>query len=131
MTATVVPASHQNILEAKGFAHVATIGPGGAPQSSPVWFLWDGDTLKISLTKARQKYKNLQRNPHVAVSVTDPADPYRYVEVRGTVTFEDDPDKAFIDQVANKYLGQNYPWNQPDEERVVVTIQPTHATTMG
>lgn len=71
----VIPASHRDILEGKGFAHVATLGPDGAPQSNPVGFEWDGDTLRFSQTKTRQKYRNLQRNPRIAVSILDSETP--------------------------------------------------------
>ena len=48
------------------------------------------------------------------------------------VEFIEDPDKAFIDSMAKKYLGQdNYPWGQPGEERVVVVVEPERALTMG
>ena len=128
---TAIPAGYRNILESKSFAHVATIGPNGQPQSTPVWFDTDGENLMISLTKTRQKYRNLVRDAHVAVSIIDPENPYRYLEIRGTATFEDDPDKAFINRLSQKYMGKDYPFNQPGDERVVVTIHPVHATYMG
>lgn len=128
---TTVPEAYLDILESKGFAHTATIGPNGAPQSTPVWFLWDGGQLRFSLTKTRQKYKNLVRAPHVSLSISDNDNPYRYVEVRGTVSIEEDPEKAFINRISNKYLGKDYPWNQPDDERVVVTVHPTRVVTQG
>jgi PPOX class probable F420-dependent enzyme len=129
--ATPIPESHRDILEKKGFAHIATTGPKGEPQSSPVWYGWDGTHLKFSNTKARQKYKNLLRNPRVSASITDPDNPYRYVEIRGVAEIEDDPDKAFIDEMSHKYMGKDYPWNQPGDERVIVKIRPEHATTQG
>jgi general stress protein 26 len=44
----------QKILHSKAFAHLATIGPGGEPQSSPMWFVWDGEYLKFTHTTQRQ-----------------------------------------------------------------------------
>lgn len=128
-----IPDTHADILEAKGFAHVATIGPDGEPQSNPVWFEWDGDVLKFSQTKTRQKVRNLQRDPRIAVSILDPENPYRYLEIRGPVaSVEDDPDNAFIDSLAKKYIDKDeYPWHQPGDERVIVSVKPEHATTMG
>jgi PPOX class probable F420-dependent enzyme len=128
---TQIPEQHRAILQTKGFAHVATIGPHGEPQSTPVWFDTDGERLLISLTKTRQKYKNLQADRRVAVSITDPENPYHSLELRGTASFTDDPDKAFINRLSNKYLGKDYPWNQPGDERVVVAIEPHHSTFMG
>ena len=79
--ATPIPESRRDILEKKGFAHIATIGPNGVPQSSPVWYGWDGTQLKFSTTKARQKYKNLVRNPRVSASILDPDDPTKSIAV--------------------------------------------------
>jgi PPOX class probable F420-dependent enzyme len=128
---TPIPESHRDILDKKGFAHIATTGPNGEPQSSPVWYGWDGTHLKFSNTKARQKYKNLVRNPKVSASITDPDNPYRYLEIRGVAEIEDDPDKAFFDEMSRKYMGRDYSWNQPGDERVIVKIRPEHTTTQG
>lgn len=128
-----IPDSHIDLLEGPSFAHVATIGPNGEPQSSPVWIEWDGTHIRISQTTARQKYRNLQRDPRVALSMIDLANPYRYLEVRGRVTtVEADPDNELIDRLAAKYLGvDEYPYHQPGDERVAVLIEPEHTTTMG
>ncbi len=129
----MIPDNYKDILDKAGFAHVATLGPGGRPHSSPVWYLWDGQHLRFSLTTGRQKYRNLKRNPVLTLSILDPANPYRYLEIRGTVaSIEDDPDNAFINALAKKYLGQDrYPWPQPGDHRVVVTLRPEHTTQMG
>ena len=128
----VVPESHADILSKKGFAHVATIGPDGTPQSNPVWYDWDGSDVLFSQTTGRQKYRNLQRNDVLALSIVDPDNPYRYLEIRGRVTIEDDPGNAFINKMAKKYLDQDeYPWTQPGDVRVVVRVHPEHTTTQG
>ncbi|HUZ21856.1 MAG TPA: PPOX class F420-dependent oxidoreductase [Acidimicrobiales bacterium] len=129
----VVPESYADLLTKKGFAHVATIGPDGTPQSTPVWYGWDGEHLLFSQTTGRQKYRNLKERPDIALSITDPENPYRYLEIRGVVeSIEDDPDNAFINSMAKKYMGQDvYPWHQPGDHRVVVTVHPRHTTSMG
>ena len=130
---TVIPESHKDLLESTALADVATIGPNGAPQVNPVWFGWDGALLSFSQTKARQMYKNLHKDNRISLSIVDPSNPYRYMEIRGKVVeFIEDPDKAFIDSMAKKYLGQDkYPWSQPREERVVIVVEPERALTMG
>ncbi len=130
---SVIPESHKDLLESTALVSVATIGPDGAPQVNPVWFGWDGSLLSFSQTKGRQKYRNLQKDRRVALSIVDSANPYRYMEIRGKVVdFIEDPDKAFIDSMSAKYLGQDkYPWNQPGDERVIVVVQPERAITMG
>jgi PPOX class probable F420-dependent enzyme len=119
--------------DSKAFAHVATIGPDGAPQNNPVWFDWDGEYLRFSQTTTRQKLRNLEREPRLALSILDPDNGYRYLEIRGRVVRVDpDPDKAFIDKMAQKYLGQEkYPWNRPGDERVIVVVEPQRTTAMG
>ena len=130
---SVIPADKLDLLESKALADVATIGPHGEPQVNPVWFGWDGTYVKFSQTTGRQKYRNLKRDNRIALSIVDPENPFRYLEIRGTVVrIDPDPDKAFIDEMANKYMGvEKYPWNQPGDERVIVVVEPQHVTGMG
>src|SRR6476619_3331954 len=102
----MIPETHKDLLNSKALAHIATIGPNGEPQSNPVWFGWDGEHVLFSQTKTRQKYQNVQRDPRIALSIVDPANPFRYLEIRGVVTeIQEDPDNAFIDSMAKKYVG--------------------------
>ncbi len=128
-----VPASHIDILSTKALANVATIGPDGAPQNNPVWFDWDGTHVLFSQTTGRQKYRNVQANPLVALSIVDVENPYRYLEIRGSVDeIIDDENNAFIDSMANKYIDQpQYPWHQPGDHRVIVKVSPLSTTQMG
>jgi PPOX class probable F420-dependent enzyme len=128
----VIPQSATDILKTHGFAHIATIGNKGEPNSSPVWFDWDGTYLKFSQTTGRQKYHNVQRDPHIALSITDPKNPYHYLEIRGKVVrVEDDTDYRFINSLAKKYLGvDKYPNLQPGEHRVILYVQPERTSTM-
>jgi PPOX class probable F420-dependent enzyme len=128
-----LPATHLDLLESTALAHVATVGPRGEPQVNPVWFGWDGTHLRFSQTRGRQKYRNLQREPRIALSIVDPANPLRYIEIRGrVVAIEDDADLAFINSMAKKYLGQErYPWHRPTDERIVVVVEPEHTSHMG
>ncbi len=128
-----IPEGYRDLLETNALIHVATLGPDGEPQSNPVWFDWDGEHIKFSQTKTRQKYKNVGRDPRIAVSIVDPENPYRYLEVRGEVTeIEEDPNMDFINAMAKKYLGMDeYPNHQPGDERIVLYLRPEHTTQMG
>ena len=130
-----VPESRANILmwEAKALAHVATIGPKGEPQSSPVWFDWVEEQLIVSFYDSSQKMRNVKRDPRVSVSIVDPDDAYKYVEIRGVaVSFVPDTDLAFMNQMAKKYLGlDEYPWHEEGQVEVIVTIDPARITGMG
>ena len=127
---SVIPEDYKDLLESKALATIATIGPKGEPQSSPVWFDWDGTHILFSLIKTRQKYHNLQREPRIALSIIDPENLYRYLEIRGKVVrIDEDPDLKFINSMAKKYLNLDlYPYHKPGEERVVVFVQPEHTT---
>lgn len=94
----------QKILQSKSFAHLATNGSHGEPQSSPMWFLWDGEYIKFTHTTGRTKYQNIKRDPRVSISITDADDPYTYAEFRGVVEkIEDDPNGAFFNTLAEHY----------------------------
>lgn len=133
MPRSAIPESHRDLLDERGFLHLASIGPAGEPQSHPVWYAWQDDRLLISTTTVRQKYHNVRRDPRVAGTILDPGNPYRYLEVRGRVeAIRPDPEKKFIDHLAGKYLGEDeYPRKDPDAERVVIIIDVENANVMG
>ena len=128
-----VPNDYLDMLSKPVFWHIATIGPDGNLQSSPVWGSWDGRHFMFSLTKGRQKYDNLLKNPTIAVSGIDPDNSYRYLEMRGAVvSIDDDSSNTFIDSMAKKYMGvETYPFHQPGDERVIMLVEPIHTTQMG
>jgi PPOX class probable F420-dependent enzyme len=127
-----IPESQRDLLESTALAHVATIGPHGEPQLSPGWFDWDGEHVRFSQTKTRQKYRNVHHDPRMALSIVDPEDPFRYLEIRGVVErIEEDPDFAFINSMAKKYLGvTEYQNHRPGDERVVALVRPQHTIKM-
>jgi PPOX class probable F420-dependent enzyme len=125
-----LPDSHRDLLDRPLCAHLATVRPDGSPQSNVMWFAWDGSRIRMTHTKSRQKYRNFARQPRVALSVADPADPYRFLEVRGVVEKieDDDAEASFYKSLQHRY-GMDYPI--PDAaERVVVTIRPHTAVAV-
>lgn len=128
-----IPTEYKDLLDKKSFGHVATIGPKGEPQSSPVWIDFDGQYVKFSNLKSRQKFKNLERDPRVSISLIDPDDPYRYIEIRGIAEkIEDDEGNAFINEMAKKYIDRDiYPWHKEGDERVVIFVKPLANSSMG
>jgi PPOX class probable F420-dependent enzyme len=118
-----VPASHADLLEKPTFAHLATVRPDGSPQSSVMWFDWDGSRIRLTHTSTRQKFANLANEPRVALSIVDPDDPYRFLEVRGTVeSIEADQGAKFYQSLQRRYSNV-YPISDADV-RVVITIRP-------
>jgi len=133
MPASSIPASHADLFKKKAFAHLATLMPKGQPQVTPVWVDFDGRHILINTAEGRQKDKNLQRDGRVALSILDPENPYRYLEVRGRVAERTHQGAdAHIDSMALKYLGKDkYPFRQPHEVRVIYKIEPEHISKMS
>jgi PPOX class probable F420-dependent enzyme len=129
-TSQVIPSDLVDLLQTTTLADVATIGPNGEPQVNPVWFGWDGEVIKFSTVRGRQKERNLERDPRIALLIVDPTNPYRYIEVRGKVEqIEDDPDGSYIDEMAKKYMGvDEYPYKKEGDERVIVIIRPEYVS---
>src|SRR5262245_43884358 len=102
--ADVIPDSHADILTKKAFANLATLMPDGTPQVTPVWFDYDGTDIIVNSARGRQKDRNMRRNPAVALSIPDPDNPYRYVEIRGKVSeITEEGADSHIDKMAKKY----------------------------
>jgi PPOX class probable F420-dependent enzyme len=131
MVQSGIPQSHLDLFTKKAFAHLATLMPDGKPQVNPVWVDYDGKYVLINTAEGRLKDKNMQRDGRVALSITDPDNPYRYLEVRGRVaqrTYEGAD--AHIDAMAKKYLGQDkYPFRKPGEVRVIYKVTPERSTS--
>jgi len=128
-----IPPEYRDLFEKKAFAHLATVSADGTPQSTPVWVDFDGTHVRFNTARGRLKDKHLQANPRVALSILDPENPYRYLQVRGRVVeMTERGADAHIDGLAKKYLGQDtYPYRKPGEIRVTVKIAPDRVQTMG
>jgi PPOX class probable F420-dependent enzyme len=118
------PASHAELLERPLFVNLATVRPDGSPQSNVMWFVWDGDRIKMTHTKNRQKLRNLQRDPRVSISIANPDQPYESLEVRGVVESieDDDAQASFYKSLQRRY---NNVYDVTDAPvRVILTIRP-------
>jgi PPOX class probable F420-dependent enzyme len=121
------PDSHTDLLERPVFAHLATVRPDGAPQATPMWFLWDPQegVIKLTHTKERYNFRNIQHEPRVSLSITDPDNAYRYLSMRGVVEkIEDDPTGDFYNVLSRRYRG--HPIEVKDKDvRVILHVRPT------
>jgi PPOX class probable F420-dependent enzyme len=127
-----VPPAYRDLLSKKGFAHVATVGAEGEPQTQPMWYEWDGTSILLSHTKARQKFRNLTRDPRVAVCILDPDNPYHYLEIRGVVEIEErSRTEAHRSPVQEVKRQGSLPNHKPGDERVIIRIRPTRVNTYG
>jgi PPOX class probable F420-dependent enzyme len=114
------------LFQGKNFGFLATLMPDGSPQVTPTWVDVDGDYVIINTAQGRLKHKNVSRDPRVAVSVTDQANPYNMVTVRGKVVEQTtNGAEEHIDKLAKKYLGMDrYPGRAPGEKRLILKIRP-------
>jgi PPOX class probable F420-dependent enzyme len=123
----IIPEKVRDLLERPLLANLATVREDGSPQVNPMWFAWDGEFIRFTHTNFRKKYRNVTANPAVSISIVDPDDPYRYVEVRGTVErIDPDPTGAFYVELAERYqapFGTGAPPDAPD--RVIIVVRPT------
>jgi PPOX class probable F420-dependent enzyme len=128
-----IPDQYKDLLQKKAFAHLGTVMKDGSPQVTPIWFDYDGTHIRINSAKGRWKDKNMRNRPKVALSILDPDNPYRYMQVRGTVTeVTESGADAHIDSLAKKYLDQDkYPFRQPGEERVIYKIAVERVNAQG
>ncbi len=128
-----IPESYRDILSGKSFAHLSTIMEDGSPQASPVWIDMQGDNLLVNSAAGRLKDRNMRRDPNVALSITDPDNPYRCLMIRGRVVeVTTEGADAHIDAMARKYMGvEAYPFRKPGEERVLYVIETVSVSTMG
>jgi PPOX class probable F420-dependent enzyme len=130
--AATIPSAYTDLFQKQAFAHLATLNADGSPQVTPVWVDFDGSHVIVNTARGRVKDRNLQRDKRVALSIADPANPYRYLGVQGRVVeMTEQGADAHIDRMAKKYLNQDkYPFRTPSEVRVLVRIEPTkvHAT---
>ncbi|HEY1831238.1 MAG TPA: PPOX class F420-dependent oxidoreductase [Acidimicrobiales bacterium] len=126
---TNIPDSHRDLLEADT-AILATVGADGRPQLSAVWFLAEGDEIKVSLNTDRQKAKNLRANPAVNLFILDRATPSRYLEIRGDAEIADDPDYVFAARVGQKYGADLKAFDGDNAHRLVVTIKPVRVNAV-
>jgi PPOX class probable F420-dependent enzyme len=134
MANTTIPDKFLPVLkDKKAFAHLATVMPDGSPQVTPVWFFYEKGRFIVNTARGRVKAKNMTTNARVALSITDPDNPYAHIAVRGKIVREtEEGADASIDALAKKYLGQDkYPFRQPGEVRVIYEIEPTSVSAMG
>jgi PPOX class probable F420-dependent enzyme len=117
----------------KAFANLGTLNSDGSPQVTPVWVDYDGKHVRVNSARGRLKDKNIARDPRVSLSIQDPENPYRYLEIRGKVVEATEKGADdHINSLAKKYLGKDvYPFRQPGEKRVIYKIEPHKFSAMG
>jgi len=128
-----IPENFGDLLswEKKSFAHLALVLRDGTPQCTPLWFDYDGTHVIINSALGRVKDKAMRRTPHVALTISDPDNPYRYIQIRGKVVeITEKGGREIIDHLSEKYRGATYN-HKENEKRVTYKILPGSFQTFG
>ncbi|GGE96297.1 PPOX class F420-dependent oxidoreductase [Mycetocola zhadangensis] len=123
---TEIPASLLHLLTNANFGSLATVRPNGTAQVNPMWFEFDGDNLLFTHTTQRAKFRNLQKNPSMAFSIFDPANPLSYIELRGELTeVRDDPTGSFYVHLGKRYGNATQEAPPDSADRVILVMKIT------
>ena len=126
---TLIPEAYAQLLERPLYGHLGTIRPDDTVQVNPMWFEYDGEHLRFTHTRKRAKYRNLQHNPSMSLSIIDPDDELRYLELRGSlVDVEPDPTGAFYVRLGQRY-GNAEQQPPPDSADRVILVMGIEKTT--
>ena len=134
MTASTVrlPDLARTLLDAGNYVVVATSNTDGSPQTSVLWAAHDGDELLLSTIQGRKKETNWLKDPRTSVLILDRDNPFRYVEVRGSVSMSTEGGPELIERLSQLYTGQAYTADEgTDNVRVVVRVRPGHVVVHG
>ena len=118
------------MAQGRNYGHITTILPSGHPQTQPIWVHSDGERLVVNTETHRRKFKNVQLDPRVTLTIRDEENPYRYAEIRGRVTelVTGQEARHQLDDLSQKYDGQPYDENAIKSERVMLWIVPDRQT---
>lgn len=121
-----LPSGALQMLKGRNIAYLTTLMADGSPQVTPVWVDTDGTHVLVNTAEGRLKPKNVQRDPRVAIAVTDAQNPYEALLIRGrAIEVTSQGADNHIDFLAQKYLGrETYPFRQPGEQRLIIRIVP-------
>jgi PPOX class probable F420-dependent enzyme len=125
-----LPETLVSLLEKPALCYLATTMPKGSPQLTQTWVDTDGEHVIINSVITHQKVRNINRDPRVAVAVSDPADLRSFYQIRGRV-LEVRTEGAVenIEKLSQKYNGGPYPWYGGREQvRVMLIIEADHIT---
>ena len=126
-------ADARRLLDAPNFGHLATLMADGAPKVEPVWVAREGDLVLVATDRRTLKARNMERDPRVAISITDHEDPYQTAQLRGAVIEVRGAEAAhdIADWLALKYTGEKFPFRPPTSRGYVVRVDKVRSTQLG
>ena len=133
MSTSDIPTSHLDLLDKPIVVQLATVMADGQPQVTPVWADRHGDQVWVNTALGRQKVRNLRDRPVATICVLDPANSYRWLELRCRVVGEESGPAAWahIEALSQAYFGRAFRSNSPDEERIIFKLRPFHVYAGG
>lgn len=125
----------RDLLRGRHLAVISTNGADGAPQSTPVWYMPDGDTVGIIAEPDSVKVRNLRRDPGASVVIASERRPYRYVIYRGDADLVTEGVDDYPWRMAERYLGAEKAREymaeiEPHPPFVVIKVRPTRVITL-
>ena len=128
-----LPPEVRALFEGANFTHLATLNDDGSPSSTAIWAGLEGDDVVFFTPEGSLKARNMERDPRVAVTISDPANPRRYFQVRGrAINLTTEGGAEHIEKLSQRYTGKPYSWYGGRQQvRVIVTIEADHVGGMG
>jgi PPOX class probable F420-dependent enzyme len=111
---------------------VTTLRPDGSPHNTIVWVDTEDGVVTFNTAVGRAKERHLRQDPRAALTIVHPENAYQWVSVNGPAELTIEGADEQIDHLAKKYLGQDeYPWRNPEEQRIKVRITPEKVDSTG
>jgi PPOX class probable F420-dependent enzyme len=113
---TLTPEARQ-LLESDALVHLVTLNPDGSPQMTCIWVGLDGDEIVSGHMAMRQKVRNCQRDPRVALSLesdtTNEMGLREYLVVRGSARVQEGGAAELLQRLAHVYMGPDVVFPPP------------------
>ncbi|MFC6731489.1 MULTISPECIES: pyridoxamine 5'-phosphate oxidase family protein [unclassified Haladaptatus] len=122
-----IPPEFHDLFEGRAFAQFASVLPDGTPHVVPMWVEYEDGFLYVNTVTGNRKHRNVERDPHVSIAISDPENPYRYLHIRGEVVeMREDVDREHLNKLAERYTGvRKYPRDASNEPgRTILKIRP-------
>lgn len=127
-----IPGDVRELLDAPNYVHLSTLRADGSPRNWVVWAGLEGDHILVCTSDAIWKAKDMRRDPRVALSVTDMANPYRMAAIQGRVV-DVRPDEGcrYMNPISFKYTNAPFPSCGPDRVCFVIAVEKAVRQTLG
>src|SRR3954447_20396716 len=127
-----LPPEVRSLFEGANFTHLATLNADGSPSSTAIWAGLEGDDVVFFTQEGSLKARNMERDPRVAISITDHDDPYHTAQLRGAVKEIRGVEEAneLADELALRYPGEPFPYKPPTSRKYIVEIHKVRSTQL-